>query len=93
MSSVIEYMKRKQRATQKAAESASGQVRSNADANCPDPDGCEDALRAEAARLGIKLHHNNSTKTIRKKIDEYKAQKEKDDNVNRNDQQTGSAES
>lgn len=72
MSQVLDYMRRKSL----GVKSASKKVRSNAvknDRNCPDPTGCEDTLRSEAAILGIKLHHNNSAETIQRKIDEHKS--------------------
>lgn len=42
------------------------------DVKCPDPDGCEDALRAEAAALGLKPHWNAKTETIRLMIEDHK---------------------
>ena len=40
---------------------------------------CEDALREQAAELGLKPHHAASSATIRKMIDERKAELENED--------------
>ena len=42
------------------------------DTNCPDPDGCEDALRAQLAELGIDAHHFKGKETLQKMLDEAK---------------------
>ena len=64
---VIDYIKHRE-----AAKADNKAKAATSNARCPDPTGCEDALRAEAAELGIQLHHAKRSTSIKRKINDHK---------------------